>query len=50
MLHTDTGDLMAGLNLLPRTHWNVVLSYYRDRDRASDRTSKTLLAQLHLYL
>jgi len=42
--------LAAGLNLLPRTHWNVVLSYYHDRDRATDGTSRTLLAQLHLYL
>ena len=56
-LRTAFGDttagtvrLAAGLNLLPRTHWNVVLSYYRDRDRITDRTSRTLLAQLHLYL
>jgi len=45
-----TVRLAAGLNLLPRTHWNVVLTYYRDRDRTSDQVSKTLLAQLHLYL
>ncbi|HEX9185959.1 MAG TPA: hypothetical protein VGB87_02725 [Vicinamibacteria bacterium] len=56
-LRTDFGDTSAGvlrlalgLNLLPRTHWNVLLSYYHDRDRVTDRTSKTLLVQLHLYL
>jgi hypothetical protein len=47
---TGTVRLAAGLNLLPRTHWNVVLTYYHDRDRASDQTVHTLLAQLHLYL
>jgi hypothetical protein len=35
-------------DLLPRTHWNVGVSYYRDR--AFDATTATLLAQLHLYL
>jgi len=56
-LRTEFGDasagvfrLAVGLNLLPRTHCNVVLSYYDDRDRKTDRTTKTLLAQLHLYL
>lgn len=56
-LRTEVGDASAGavrlkaaLNLLPRTHWNVVLSYYHDRDRRSDRSAKTLLVQLHLYL
>ena len=41
---------VLGLNLLPRTHWNVVLNWYRDRDRLSDVTVRTWLAQLHLYL
>jgi len=56
-LATAVGDSSAGavrwnaaLNLLPRTHWNVVLSYSRDRDRRTDRSSDTFLAQLHLYL
>jgi len=56
-LLTTIGDASAGalrlnfgLNLLPRTHWNVVLSYYHDRDRSTDRSSNTWLAQLHLYL
>lgn len=37
-LRTEFGDTSAGvfrlafgLNLLPRTHWNLLLSYYRDR-------------------
>jgi len=42
--------LAFGLNLLPRTHWNLVLFYYRDKDRLSGSTFKTWLAQLHLYL
>jgi hypothetical protein len=42
--------LALGLNLLPRTHWNLVLSYYHDRNRETDRSTQTLLAQLHLYL
>ena len=41
---------MVGLNLLPRTHWNVIVNWYHDRDRESDGKVKTLLAQLHLYL
>jgi hypothetical protein len=35
-------------DLLPRTHWNVGVSYYRDR--AFNSTTSTLLTQLHLYL
>jgi hypothetical protein len=56
-LLTSFGDASAGvyrlglgLNLLPRTHWNALLSYYRDRERLTDRTSSTVLLQLHLYL
>lgn len=56
-LRTFQGDTSKGtfrtvfeLNLLPRTHWNVDVSYYRDKDRESDLVSKTWLAQLHLYL
>ncbi len=49
---TSAGTLRLGLelNLLPRTHWNVDLSYYRDRARLTGLVSKTTLAQLHLYL
>ena len=56
-LLTEFGDasagivrLVVGVNLLPRTHWNVVLNWYHDRDRTTDGSARTLLAQLHLYL
>jgi hypothetical protein len=39
-----------GANLLPRTHWNVGLKYYRDKNRTTDLVTRTFLAQLHLYL
>ncbi len=37
-------------DLLPRTHWNIDLSYYRDDSRSIDLVTHTLLAQLHMYL
>lgn len=56
-LRTEFGDgsagimrWTAGLNLLPRTHWNVIVNWYHDRERVAGGTSRTLLAQLHLYL
>ena len=56
-LLTAFGDTSAGVvrvavgvNWLARTHLNVVLSYYADRDRVSDDKTRTLLVQLHLYL
>ena len=56
-IRTDYGDTSGGsvrvvfeANLLPRTHWNVGASYYRDRSRVSDLVTKTFLFQLHLYL
>jgi hypothetical protein len=56
-LLTEAGDTSAGVvrlglavDFLPRTHWNVGLSFYRDRERRSGLVTKTLLAQLHLYL
>jgi hypothetical protein len=56
-LRTEFGDTSAGslrmafeLNLLPRTHWNVDTSFYRDRNRQSDAVTKTFLIQLHMYL
>ena len=56
-LLTEFGDasagverLVVGVNLLPRTHWNVVLNWYHDRDRKTDGSTRTLLAQLHMYL
>jgi hypothetical protein len=42
--------LGVGLNWLPRTHWNLIVNYYDDKDRQSDFKAKTLLLQLHLYL
>jgi hypothetical protein len=56
-LRTDFGNTSGGLfrmafeaDLFPRAHWNVDLSYYRDKNRLSSLTTKTLLMQLHLYL
>jgi hypothetical protein len=56
-LRTILGDTSGGvfriafeLALFPRTHWNVDLSYYRDRSRVNDVVTKTTLLQLHLYL
>jgi hypothetical protein len=56
-LRTSFGDTSGGtfrwvfeLNLLPRTHWNVDLSHYRDKGRSNDIVTKTTLLQLHLYL
>lgn len=40
----------VGTVILPRTHFNVNVSYYRDRNRTSDVTTQIFLAQLHLYL
>jgi hypothetical protein len=40
--------LELAADLLPRTHWNVNVAYYRDR--AFGVTTTTLLMQLHLYL
>lgn len=38
------------LQWLPRTHWNGVLTYYRDVPRGTGVTVHTVLTQLHLYL
>ena len=40
----------VGTVILPRTHFNVNMNYYRDRNRTSDITTQIFLAQLHLYL
>ena len=45
---SDLRRLEIAAVLLPRTHWNVNLSYYRDR--TLDISTSVLLAQLHLYL
>jgi hypothetical protein len=44
------GRLLFELDLLPRTHWNVDLSFYRDSARGVDAVTKIFLAQLHLYI
>jgi hypothetical protein len=56
-IRTEYGDTSAGVvrmafevDLLPRTHWNVDLTYYHDATRGTGFTYQTLLAQLHLYL
>jgi hypothetical protein len=56
-VRTEYGDASGGVvrmlfevNLLPRTHWNVDVSYYRDRSRVNDFVTRIFLAQLHLYL
>ena len=46
----ETRRMVYGLDFYPRTHWHVNLSYYRDRQPFGNRGSRTLLAQLHLYL
>jgi hypothetical protein len=46
----DLLRLGLGAVLLPRTHFNVNVSYYRDRDRSNDITTNIFLAQFHLYL
>ncbi len=46
----DLLRLGLGAVLLPRTHFNVNVTYYRDRNRTSDITSNIFLAQFHLYL
>jgi hypothetical protein len=45
---SDSRRLAIEADLLPRTHWNVDVSYYHDH--AANAGSSTLLAQLHLYL
>ena len=42
--------LVLGADFLPRTHWHVNLSYYRDRNQFAGFLTQTFLAQLHLYL
>jgi hypothetical protein len=46
----DIGRLVIGAVVLPRTHWNVNVSYFRDRNRDFGISTSTLLTQLHLFL
>ena len=45
---SDLRRLAFEADLLPRTHWNVDVSYYHDH--AFETTTSALLAQLHLYM
>jgi hypothetical protein len=48
-----TPDLLrfgVGAVVLPRTHFNVNVHYYRDRNQTTDITTEIWLLQLHLYL
>ena len=45
----DVGRFMTGAAWIPRTHWNVNVSYYRDRNRLLNLSTSTLLLQLHLF-
>jgi hypothetical protein len=45
---SDLRRLVFAAVWLPRTHWNVNVSYYRDH--AVDTSTSVLLIQLHLYL
>jgi hypothetical protein len=45
-----TFRLSAELDVLPRTHWNPSVTFYRDLDRETRETTRTILLQLHLYL
>ncbi len=56
-LLTAYGDSSGGswrialeAELFPRTHWNLDLTWYRDETRIGGIVTKTLIAQLHLYL
>jgi hypothetical protein len=45
---SEVRRMVLGADLLPRTHWNVNVSYYRDH--AFNTTTAVVLTQLHLYL
>ena len=55
-LRTESGTtpgfvrLKFEANILPRTHWNVDVAYYRDSNRRSKLITHTVMSQLHLYL
>jgi hypothetical protein len=46
----DVGRMVFGAAWLPRTHWNVNVSYFRDRNRLFGISTQTFLSQLHLFL
>jgi hypothetical protein len=45
---SDLRRVVIAADLLPRTHWNMNVSYYHDH--TSEATTSALLTQLHLYL
>lgn len=45
----DLRRVAIGTVLLPRTHFNVNLTYYRDWSEAADASSHIVLSQLHVY-
>jgi len=47
---SDLFRLGLGTVFLPRTHWNVNVSFYVDHNQDADVTTKTLMMQLHMYL
>lgn len=55
-LRTESGTvpgfvrLKFEANILPRTHWNIDVAYYRESNRRSKLVTHTLMGQLHLYL
>jgi hypothetical protein len=55
-LRTESGTipgfarLKFEANILPRTHWNIDVAYYRDLNRRSKLVTHTVMSQLHLYL
>ena len=55
-IRTEAGSVPGFLrykleaNLLPRTHWNIDVAYYRDKNRRNDFVTHTVMSQLHLYL
>jgi hypothetical protein len=55
-LRTESGTIPAFFrlkleaNILPRTHWNVDVAYYRDQNRRNKLITHTVMSQLHLYL
>ena len=42
--------LLLEADFLPRTHWNVGVSYYHDHNHTFEVDSSTLLTQLHVYM
>lgn len=45
----DIGRVAMAAVWIPRTHWNVNVSYYRDRNRLLELSTSTVMAQLHLF-